>query len=684
MAALRRGWYLGEDRFRDRLLDLLYPHKARKRVPSSHAGEAIRDFGRKEAEDFIGKIGSDTCLPSLALELANLPNGDPRKVICAALIKSRTSITNEWLATRLGMGHPTSMSRHVHRLPRTPAGSKILKKHEKSLNQRTAPFHPFNSGHQNGLIAAVSKRLLAGTVLCLLIVGSNACDGDKKESHGASQAEYPGTRPRDTSSRGSGPVTVQSRSRLLKRSSSGGLSYDSMQMLKDLAVSNPSVALEAYTRDPKGMNYEGFPEIAALIAKHHPEFISKWLDDDLYLQIEDSNDREAFVSFLLPALAVKDSTAALDALEGLGKNGFGNPEVMERLKDGMFSRMGATDSADAVRQVTARYNGEQLNAALVAVARGTGAEDIESALEIVDKISSPQEKSKGMALILGESGFRDYARIAPAVSKMEGAAIMKLLQEDETGMFSEVLYKSDLESVKRALDTAVLTEKSSSCFGRYVNTQIAKNPLTALDFVLSFPVSPLRDRMLMPAFAMWGRKDPDAAFGKVLEMDGNAKNEALRGIAGALGEKGMDAIIAASAKLDKDSRARFIADSIGQASKVDLEGSLEYVNSSQFMKDTEIVGTRSTVINTVSQQYTAKDPAAAFQWIATLGKESQAQAMLAYATQRARTDLPSLAEQLGSMPKDDNWRVGVGVLISKLRNSDPARAVQWEQALKSN
>jgi hypothetical protein len=81
-------------------------------------------------EQFAGpRIG----LPESLSELGELRKGDPRKVICAALVKSRCAVTNEWLATRLVMGHPASMSKHVHQLGRDPAGMKILKTHEKTL-----------------------------------------------------------------------------------------------------------------------------------------------------------------------------------------------------------------------------------------------------------------------------------------------------------------------------------------------------------------------------------------------------------------------------------------------------------------------------------------------------------------------------------------------------------------------
>lgn len=44
--------------------------------------------------------------------------------------------SNEWLAARLAMVHPASMSKHVSRLRRDPAGSKTLPKHEKVLKPK--------------------------------------------------------------------------------------------------------------------------------------------------------------------------------------------------------------------------------------------------------------------------------------------------------------------------------------------------------------------------------------------------------------------------------------------------------------------------------------------------------------------------------------------------------------------
>lgn len=81
--SLRRGWYPGEETFRDRLLAL------------------VQEYGPK--------LG----LPVGAAELVGLRKGDERKAMMAALTRWRTAARTEWIATRLRIGHPGSVSRQM-------------------------------------------------------------------------------------------------------------------------------------------------------------------------------------------------------------------------------------------------------------------------------------------------------------------------------------------------------------------------------------------------------------------------------------------------------------------------------------------------------------------------------------------------------------------------------------------
>lgn len=133
MEALRRGWYLGEEGFKEKLLELLSKAGGKLRKKGSLAGDALRAHGQSEAERVIAALSKELGLPKSPDELMLLKKGDPRKVVCAALVKARTTVSNDWIAQRLAMGHPASMSQLVHRMRREPKGEKRLKKYEKTL-----------------------------------------------------------------------------------------------------------------------------------------------------------------------------------------------------------------------------------------------------------------------------------------------------------------------------------------------------------------------------------------------------------------------------------------------------------------------------------------------------------------------------------------------------------------------
>jgi hypothetical protein len=109
MKALRRGWYLGEATFGDRLLDMIMKPSAKK----SRASELPKAHGEAEAERLAGEALSGLGLPADPKELAKLRKGDGRKVLVACLIRQRTAAGNPWMAKRLAMGHPGSVSRLV-------------------------------------------------------------------------------------------------------------------------------------------------------------------------------------------------------------------------------------------------------------------------------------------------------------------------------------------------------------------------------------------------------------------------------------------------------------------------------------------------------------------------------------------------------------------------------------------
>jgi REP element-mobilizing transposase RayT len=113
MQAIRRGWYLGKESFKDRLLKLLDKVSSKAAGGRSRTRPGMREHGEKEAERIVGN-GMKTLGGSPgAVSLAAMRKSDERKILLACLLRERTSVSNEWIATRLSMGHPGSVSRMV-------------------------------------------------------------------------------------------------------------------------------------------------------------------------------------------------------------------------------------------------------------------------------------------------------------------------------------------------------------------------------------------------------------------------------------------------------------------------------------------------------------------------------------------------------------------------------------------
>ena len=132
-AALRRGWYLGEESFKDKLLAMVdrvrrgdKPRKARAGLASAH--------GEGEAERLIKEIGRVLELPTEKRKLERLRKSDERKVLLAAVLRKRTAVGVNWIAQRLAMGHPGSVSRMLGGMPGTKKWMRKLGELEKMLN----------------------------------------------------------------------------------------------------------------------------------------------------------------------------------------------------------------------------------------------------------------------------------------------------------------------------------------------------------------------------------------------------------------------------------------------------------------------------------------------------------------------------------------------------------------------
>jgi len=94
---VRRGWYLGDEQFRQELLD-----QAQKKVTPSHCGRE-----RQEAAEVKAKRILEEELRLLGWsegELRQRRKGDGQKIRIARRIRKETTMSLRWIAASLAMG----------------------------------------------------------------------------------------------------------------------------------------------------------------------------------------------------------------------------------------------------------------------------------------------------------------------------------------------------------------------------------------------------------------------------------------------------------------------------------------------------------------------------------------------------------------------------------------------------
>ena len=96
--SVRRGWCLGPNDFRDKLLERIGEKKG-----AQHHGEELRESDEQKARrliaEMLGKIDWSE------KDLGRHPKGDGKKAKMAARLRAETPMTWRWIAEQLAMGH---------------------------------------------------------------------------------------------------------------------------------------------------------------------------------------------------------------------------------------------------------------------------------------------------------------------------------------------------------------------------------------------------------------------------------------------------------------------------------------------------------------------------------------------------------------------------------------------------
>jgi REP element-mobilizing transposase RayT len=110
---IRRGWYLGGDGFRGRMMKCLKQAMG-KGLASSYGGEAKREHGEGEAARLLAR--GMRLLGVKKEELARGPKNMAQKQVLAWWLGKRTTVGRGWMSRRLWMGEESGVTRAVRRV----------------------------------------------------------------------------------------------------------------------------------------------------------------------------------------------------------------------------------------------------------------------------------------------------------------------------------------------------------------------------------------------------------------------------------------------------------------------------------------------------------------------------------------------------------------------------------------
>lgn len=116
---LRQGWYLGGETFKERLLDWIAEKVTGPIEPSDRRQRQSHD--ERAAERIV--TNGLKALKLTPKQLRELRKGAPEKMVMAWKIRSHTTVSRQWIADRLFMGHVTRITTAVREVRAAKRGN---------------------------------------------------------------------------------------------------------------------------------------------------------------------------------------------------------------------------------------------------------------------------------------------------------------------------------------------------------------------------------------------------------------------------------------------------------------------------------------------------------------------------------------------------------------------------------
>ncbi|YCM46980.1 hypothetical protein V2O64_24360 (plasmid) [Verrucomicrobiaceae bacterium 227] len=458
-----------------------------------------------------------------------------------------------------------------------------------------------------------------------------------------------------------------------------------LALVKELARRDPEAALKLFNVSEIRRGEKGWPEVANEIAATDPERLQDWLLNEL-----PRADRSAHLGFLSSGVvALLHQVSPEKALEFSLKTDrtILSEAIIAQLVFGHYGKMDPRGAEAAALQF---FSGIGRDLALFYTAQGSIGTDDSHVRGIIEKIAEGNLRDQLMFDQFRHAAGENLQTTLGQLKELTPVKLAAILRQDDplrlggNGELSMKIATSSPTELVSLMKQITVSGGNHEVFARAISALVtAENGAYALELISSMPEGGLRDGLYGDYIRAILKTDPDSALTQIEKIpDGAGRSQAYRQIAETMsGRTGLqDTMKTAMLKIPESYRGEYL----GAAMPSFVERSPEEVR--------EFLGTnqagslspedRKTTIENLGFKITSQNVDSGAEWLGDLPDQDQPAAMKGIASQLVKSDPERLVNLLSELPKDQTWESGVRVVVSDLKNSDPATAKEWESALR--
>jgi hypothetical protein len=241
------------------------------------------------------------------------------------------------------------------------------------------------------------------------------------------------------------------------------------------------------------------------------------------------------------------------------------------------------------------------------------------------------------------------------------------------------LGRDDPEFLMKLLERIPITGRTEDVYGQAVRGVAENRPELAEALIDSVPEGSLKMAMVKSQYEVALRQDAAGALQRAAGLvDESERSVALATVGEFAGKQGLEKTLAMAEGLEGEGRDAFLEAALPRCVEDAPREMATRLSDGGFALES---GKKKKLMGEVAFALGEGHSAFAKDWLTQLPPENQSDAMHAISAAMARNEVSGLETWLEEMPRDENWRSGVQVLISNFKDADPARAAKWKTQL---